>query len=305
MRLTGDAVEYHADAPDLPHAETWRPPHERRRPLDRATPSTALRGRVTQRRVVRSEWTKLWTLRSTRWSLLAAVVAMVGARDRSSPPSQMSRWTHLDAARARALRLDRHRRRRLPPRPAGHRRARRAGDHRRVLTGMIRSSLMAVPRRLPVLWAKLGVFARRDVRADARRVARVVLRRAGDRRVSITSQHALGDPHALRVVVGTALFLTVLGVLGVGARRAGPQHRRRHRALRRACCSSCPGSPRSCRAASADAIGPYLPLNAGTRWRRARSTTRTTSRRGPASPCSAATPRWRSPRPPCGSARDA
>jgi ABC-2 type transport system permease protein len=34
--------------------------------------------RVTQLRVVRSEWTKLWSLRSTRWSLLAAVVAMAG-----------------------------------------------------------------------------------------------------------------------------------------------------------------------------------------------------------------------------------
>jgi ABC-type transport system involved in multi-copper enzyme maturation permease subunit len=29
-------------------------------------------------------------------------------------------------------------------------------------------------------------------------------------------QHTLGDPHALRVVVGAALFLTVLGALAVG-----------------------------------------------------------------------------------------
>ncbi len=28
--------------------------------------------------VLRSEWTKLWTLRSTRWSLLVAFVAMAG-----------------------------------------------------------------------------------------------------------------------------------------------------------------------------------------------------------------------------------
>lgn len=34
--------------------------------------------RVTQFRVIRSEWTKLWSLRSTRWSLLAAVIAMAG-----------------------------------------------------------------------------------------------------------------------------------------------------------------------------------------------------------------------------------
>src|SRR4051812_48386215 len=34
-------------------------------------------GSVTQPRVTQSEWTKLWTLRSTRYSLLAAVLAMV------------------------------------------------------------------------------------------------------------------------------------------------------------------------------------------------------------------------------------
>ncbi|MEA2161330.1 MAG: type transport system permease protein, partial [Solirubrobacteraceae bacterium] len=40
-------------------------------------PATARpHGRVTQMRVLRSEWTKLWTLRSTRWSLLAAVFGM-------------------------------------------------------------------------------------------------------------------------------------------------------------------------------------------------------------------------------------
>jgi hypothetical protein len=33
----------------------------------------AFAGRVTQGHVLRSEWTKLWSLRSTRWSLLFAV----------------------------------------------------------------------------------------------------------------------------------------------------------------------------------------------------------------------------------------
>ena len=35
------------------------------------------RNRVTQLHVVRSEWTKLWSLRSTRWSLGVAVLAMI------------------------------------------------------------------------------------------------------------------------------------------------------------------------------------------------------------------------------------
>src|SRR5262249_56836144 len=35
-------------------------------------------GRVTQARVLLSEWTKLHSLRSTRWSLLAATVLGIG-----------------------------------------------------------------------------------------------------------------------------------------------------------------------------------------------------------------------------------
>src|SRR6185312_7672550 len=57
--------------------------------------SATPRGRVTQWHVVRSEWTKLWSLRSTRWSLLAAVVAMAGLGPLIAAV-QMSRWSHLD-----------------------------------------------------------------------------------------------------------------------------------------------------------------------------------------------------------------
>jgi hypothetical protein len=49
------------------------PVREQRRTLPRAQP-----GRVTLPRVLRSEWTKLWSLRSTRWSLLAAFMALTG-----------------------------------------------------------------------------------------------------------------------------------------------------------------------------------------------------------------------------------
>src|SRR5690242_21090764 len=43
-----------------------------------AIPRLTTHGRVTQLRVVRSEWTKLITLRSTLWSLFAAVVLTIG-----------------------------------------------------------------------------------------------------------------------------------------------------------------------------------------------------------------------------------
>ena len=54
-------------------------------PAPAAVRSPPFKGRVTQARVIRSEWTKLWSLRSTRWSLLAAFIAMA-ASGRSSPP---------------------------------------------------------------------------------------------------------------------------------------------------------------------------------------------------------------------------
>src|SRR5437763_1342876 len=42
-------------------------------PLPASTPTST---GVTLARVVRSEWTKLWSLRSTRWALLVSVVGM-------------------------------------------------------------------------------------------------------------------------------------------------------------------------------------------------------------------------------------
>src|SRR6476619_4675015 len=49
---------------------------------------------VTFARVLQSEWTKLRTLRSTLWALLAAVVAMAGLGP-AVAAVQMSRWSHM------------------------------------------------------------------------------------------------------------------------------------------------------------------------------------------------------------------
>ena len=95
-----------------------------------ATPiQRAFTGRVTQVHVVRSEWTKLWSLRSTRWSLLFAVISMAGLGVLIAAVS-MSRWSHLSPRRSRELRLDRPQPRRVSPRPARDRRARGARDQR-------------------------------------------------------------------------------------------------------------------------------------------------------------------------------
>jgi ABC-2 type transport system permease protein len=225
-----------------------------------AAPTAAPRGRVTQAHVLRSEWTKLWTLRSTRWSLLAAVVAMAGLGILVAAV-QMSRWTHLDP-HERAVYDS------IDTGVGGYHLAQLAIGVLGVLvisgeysTGMIRSSFMAVPKRLPVLWAKIGVFA--AVTFVLMLVASLVSFFGVQAIVTGHHlQHSLGDPHALRVVVGTALFLTVLGILSIGIgglvrNTAGGI------ALFVFLLFVLPGITAILPASIADSIDPYLPLNAG------------------------------------------
>jgi ABC-2 type transport system permease protein len=172
------------------------------------------RGRVTQGRLLRSEWTKLWSLRSTRWSLLAAFVAMAAGGIVSAAVS-MSQWSQLSAHdRATFDAVDTS--------VIGLNGAQLAIGVLGVLvvsgeysTGMIHASLMAAPRRLPVLWAKIGVFA--TVTFVLMLLASTISFLAVQLIVSgHHQQHAIGDPGALRVVIGAALFLAVLGVMTIG-----------------------------------------------------------------------------------------
>jgi ABC-2 type transport system permease protein len=221
----------------------------------------AVRGRVTQRHVVRSEWTKLWSLRSTRWSLLAAVASMI-ALGILIATVQMSRWTSLTLERRASFDS-------IDVGVGGFHLAQLAVGVLGVLvisgeysTGMIRSSLMAVPKRLPVLWAKLGVFS---AVTFVLMLAAAFISFLGVQAI-VTShhvQHSLGDPHALRAVVGTALFLTVLGALGVGL---GALIRNTAGGISAfvGLLFVLPGITALLPASTADAVSPYLPLNAGT-----------------------------------------
>jgi ABC-2 type transport system permease protein len=216
---------------------------------------------VTQARVVRSETTKLRTLRSTRWSLLAAVVAMGGLGPLVAAV-QMSRWAQLDAHERIGYDA-------INTGVGGYHLAQLAIGVLGVLvitgeyaTGMIRSSLMAVPRRLPVLWAKLGVFA---AVTFALMLIASFISFFGVQAI-VTShhqQHALGDPGALRVVIGTALFLTVLGVMSAGL-GALVRNTAGGIALFVALLFVLPGITAILPSSISDAITPYLPLNAGT-----------------------------------------
>ncbi len=80
-------------------------------------------------------------------------------------------------------------------------------------TGVIRASLLAVPRRLPMLAAKIVIFAvmlmvlAEIVALGSFFVGSVLLHS----KVAVS----LGDPGAARAVVGAGLYLTVLGVFAV------------------------------------------------------------------------------------------
>jgi ABC-2 type transport system permease protein len=223
-------------------------------------PATARRGRVTQLNVLRSEWTKLWSLRSTRWSLLAAVVAMAGM-GAVIAAVQMNRWAQLDQHDLATFDS-------IDISVSGYHLAELAVGVLGVLvtageysTGMIRSSFMAVPRRLPVLWAKLGVFC--SVTFVSMLISTFVSFFVVQAIVQQhNQQHALSDPHALRAVVGTALFLTVLGALAVGI-GALVRNTAGGIALFVFLLFVLPGVTGILPHATADAINPYLPLNAG------------------------------------------
>src|SRR5262249_45248866 len=115
-----------------------------------ATASWAAGLRVTPVRVLRSEWTKLRSLRSTRWSLLIGVILPSGLSC-AFAAIPAARWSHMSIEEQ----LNRHP---VEIATAGVNLSQLAIGVLGVLvisgeysTGMIRASMGAVPRRLPVL----------------------------------------------------------------------------------------------------------------------------------------------------------
>ena len=80
-------------------------------------------------------------------------------------------------------------------------------------TGMIRSTFAAVPKRLPVLWGKLAVFVTVTV-VTMIPVSIVAFLSAQGLISGFRPGISLGAPGALRVVIGTGIYLTLLGVIG-------------------------------------------------------------------------------------------
>jgi ABC-type transport system involved in multi-copper enzyme maturation permease subunit len=169
--------------------------------------------KVTQGRVLRSEFTKFRSLRSTAYTLLTAVVLMIGlgALFSALTASQYHTMSLAEKATVNPVTTS----------LSGVLFAVVAFGVLGVLvtsgeysTGMIRSSLTAVPRRLPVLWGKLAVFA--GVIFPVSLIASFISFFLGQ--LVLNSQHigvSITAPDAFRSVVGAALYLTVAGMIGV------------------------------------------------------------------------------------------
>ncbi len=170
-------------------------------------------------RLLRSEWTKLRSVRSTVWSMAILLVVVLGftALFMGLIAGQ---WDKQEASQQAVIRAD-------PTAQilgAGFFLGQLAVCVLGVMvitseysTGMIRASLLAVPRRIPMLAAKAVVFG----------VLVLVLGEIvsfGSFAIGSAILHshapvALGDPGVLRAVIGAGLFLGVLGLfsLSVGA----------------------------------------------------------------------------------------
>jgi ABC-2 type transport system permease protein len=181
-------------------------------------PRTAHIGRVTQARVVFSEWTKLHSLRSTRWSLGVGVLLTIALPVLFSAVTS-SHWGSMSPHE----RADRHP---LDIALAGVNVSQLAIAVLGVLvitgeysTGMIRASFTAVPKRLPVLWAKTAVFA---VVVFLLMLPPVVIAFFASQ--AILSRHhilqiSFSHPGVARSVIGGAVYLMLVGIfaLGIGA----------------------------------------------------------------------------------------
>jgi ABC-type transport system involved in multi-copper enzyme maturation permease subunit len=169
--------------------------------------------RVTGRRVLASEWSKLWTLRSTWITLGLGLLFLVAfgliAAGRYEATYGSPHMDH-DFATSTAVSLSLF----------GTNFAQLALGVLGVLvtageysTGMVRSSLAAVPRRLPVLWSKAAVFG--AVALAVGTVGTVVTFFFGSRITSGTPA-AMGFSHAgvVRSLLGAGLYLALVGVIG-------------------------------------------------------------------------------------------
>jgi len=166
--------------------------------------------------VMRSEWTKIRTVRSTFWTLLAAMVAMVAISIIASEVIVHQWGTLNEAGKAQFNPIELT--------AAGTFFAQLAMGVLGVLvitteygTGMIRATFAAVPQRSLLLGAKALVFFLVSLVVGV--VSSLVAFVAGQLILATYAKQDLSasitDPGALRTVLGAGVFLAVMGLLGL------------------------------------------------------------------------------------------
>jgi ABC-2 type transport system permease protein len=214
--------------------------------------------RVTTRRVFTSEWIKFWSLRSTAYTLIGAVVALVGfgliaasvtagGETFQGPGEGVPDSTGISLAGTELAQLV-------------------VGTLGVLLTateystGLIRSTLAAVPRRLPVLWAKTAVLAAVLLPLGTGAVFSAFF--AGQAILG-SDGASLTDPGVLRAVIGAVVYLTGIALMGM-ALGALLRHTASAVTTLFAALWVVPGLLQIALPDSwNDTIGPYLPSNAG------------------------------------------
>ena len=216
--------------------------------------------RVSQVRVIKSEWTKFRSLRSTNITLLVAVVLTVGLGALICAVTA-AHWASADLQeRARFNATDRS--------LSGVNIAQLAVGVLGVLlisgeyaTGMIRASLTVVPKRLPVLWGKLAVFA--TVIGAVSIISTFAAFFVGQ---ALLSGHhiqvTISSPDALRLVIGAAAYMLLVGIIGI-ALGAITRNTAAGISTLVALFFVIPPIMDLLPASWSDHIGPYLPSNAG------------------------------------------
>ncbi len=171
-------------------------------------------GRVSLKGLLRSEWTKLRTVRSTMWTLGATPVIGVGVSAIATGVTRAHWATESAASRAA-----------FDPVEVSLMGVYLGGSlllgilgilvvSSEYATGTIRATLAAEPRRPMVLAAKVAVFAAVTlVAAEVTAFGGFLL---GQAFLTAPARHAtLSSPGALRAVAGIGLFLCVSGLLAL------------------------------------------------------------------------------------------
>ncbi|MCU1391763.1 MAG: putative transporter transrane protein [Ilumatobacteraceae bacterium] len=170
--------------------------------------------RVTTPRVIRSEWLKLRTLRSS-WLTMALAIASVPGIGIAIAWSTERDWTNM------RLREKAH----FDPLGdplSGFNLAQLAIGVLAILLvageysgGMIRATLAAVPKRVPVLTAKVAVFTTLTL---VTMLPTAILTFFASEHIlsAVHIQTSWSTPNVPRIVIGVALYLTVVAALAMG-----------------------------------------------------------------------------------------